>query len=722
MFNKRICYSALLLISSINQTWAVTLNLEPLRHNNKLETPNPNFNYAKAFNSLDLDAVVQDLKELMTKSQDWWPADYGNYGPFFIRMAWHSAGTYRIFDGRGGADGGMQRFYPLDSWPDNTNLDKARRLLWPIKQKYGEKISWSDLMVLAGTVAIDSMGLKTVGFAGGREDAWSAEYINWGNEKKWLASERHDAHGNLQKTFGATQMGLIYVNPEGPNGKPDPLAAAKDIRETFARMAMNDEETVALIAGGHAFGKAHGAASANQYLGPNPHLSPITKQGLGWNNSYKTGKGPDTITSGLEGAWTSSPIHWSHFYLTNLFQYDWMQTKSPSGAIQWQPKEKNTEHLIPDAYNPKLRHAPMMFTTDLALKYDPSYRKISERFLKNPKELEAAFAKAWFKLTHRDMGPRTRYLGKMVPKDTYIWQDPIPPIDYQLVSDEDVKNLKSQILNSDLSISQLVKVAWASASTFRNTDKRGGANGARIVLLPQREWEANDPVELQKVINGLTKIQKQFNSDTKKISMADLIVLAGSAAIEEAAKRGGFDINVPFYPGRNDALQAETDQSSFLVLKPTADGFRNFYDSALNMQSPEEMLIEKASMLNLTVPEMTVLLGGLRVLNTNSGQSQYGVLTHNPGVLSNDFFVNLLDNSTEWKESKTINGVYEGFNRQSGQMLWHATSVDLIFGSNPELRAVTEYYSTSDSKDKFVKDFIKAWVKIMNLDRFDLLK
>lgn len=718
MINKKICGSFILSLIYLSNSWSVPLNLEPLKTNNTVSNPDPNFNYAQAFTSLDLNLVVDDLKKLMTTSQSWWPADYGNYGPFFIRMAWHSAGTYRIFDGRGGADGGMQRFYPLDSWPDNTNLDKARRLLWPIKQKYGDKISWGDLMILAGTVAIDSMGLKTIGFAGGRQDAWTAQYVNWGNEKKWLASERHNAQGQLKQPYGATQMGLIYVNPEGPNGKPDPLSAAKDIRETFKRMAMNDEETVALIAGGHAFGKAHGAANASQYLGPNPHSSPITEQGLGWKNSYKSGKGPDTITSGLEGAWTSTPFKWSHIYLMNLFQYDWEQTKSPAGATQWKPKAQNTENLIPDAYDPNIKHAPMMFTTDLALKYDPAYKEISQRFLKNPQELEMAFAKAWFKLTHRDMGPRSRYLGSMVPQETFIWQDPIPPINYQLVNHDDINQLKMKILNSKLSVSELVRVAWASASTFRNTDKRGGANGARIALLPQRNWSVNDPYELNKVLSTLEKIQQEFNTETKKISMADLIVLAGSAAIEEAAKRGGVEIQVPFYPGRNDALQKDTDQDSFMVLKPNADGFRNYYDTSLNMDTPEQMLVEKSSMLNLSIPEMTALVGGMRVLNTNVNQSSYGVLTNKPGTLNNDFFINLLDNSITWQESKVQPGTFEGY--QNGKIKWKASRVDLIFGSHPELRALAEYYGASDGHKKLIKDFVKAWVKVMNLDRYDL--
>jgi catalase-peroxidase len=702
--------------------WPKKLDLSPLRQNNSASNPlGKDFNYRAAFNSLDLEALVTDLKQLMTTSQDWWPADYGTYGPFFIRMTWHSTGTYRIFDGRGGADGGMQRFAPLNSWPDNTNLDKARRLLWPIKQKYGNKISWSDLMVLAGNVAMDSMGFKTIGFAGGREDAWEPEYVNWGTETKWLAdNQRFHGDKKLKKPYGATQMGLIYVNPEGPGGNPDPLAAAHDIRVTFGRMAMNDEETVALIVGGHAFGKAHGAANASN-LGPAPEGAPIEEQGFGWKNSYKSGKAENTITSGLEGAWTVTPNKWSNNYLENLFKYNWVQTKSPAGATQWIPDDKSTYQLVPDAHDPSKRHAPMMFTTDLALKEDPAYRKISERFLQNPKELELAFAKAWFKLIHRDMGPKSRYLGNMAPKETFIWQDPIPQINYQLVDAGEVTQLKDKVLHSGLTLPQLVRTAWASASTFRSTDMRGGANGARIRLAPQKDWAVNDPAELNKVLTTLEKIQNDFNkSQTGKtqISLADLIVLAGSAAIEEAAKESGYTIEVPFTAGRNDALQAQTDALSFNVLKPTADGFRNYYEKT-NTQSPEVMLIEKAAFLNLTVPEMTVLIGGLRTLNANESQKEFGVFTQKPGTLSNDFFIELLDMSTKWQKSATLDGIYEGVDRKTGKIKWKATSVDLIFGANSELRAVAEVYATKDAKEKFIHDFTQAWVKVMNLDRFD---
>lgn len=705
--------------------WPKQLDLSVLRHNDASANPmGHKFNYAEAFSQLDLNAVKKDLTALMTQSQDWWPADFGNYGPLFIRMAWHSAGTYRVFDGRGGADGAQQRLAPLNSWPDNANLDKARRLLWPIKQKYGRSLSWGDLMVLAGNVAMESMGFKTIGFAGGREDEYVPEQVNWGSEGKWLGRNREDASGQLKKPLGATQMGLIYVNPEGPDGKPDPMAAAKAIRVTFGRMAMNDEETVALIVGGHSFGKAHGAAPAQQYIGPAPEGASITEQGLGWKNSYKSGKGADTITSGLEGAWVVTPTRWSHNYLQNLLSFDWEQTKSPGGAVQWVPKDKSLHQMVPDAFDKTKRHAPMMFTTDLALKFDPSYQKIAQNFKDNPKALEAAFAKAWFKLTHRDMGPRARYLGSMVPKEVMIWQDPIPPVNYEAINNDDIAALKQQILKSGLSVSQLVKTAWASASTFRRTDMRGGANGARIRLAPQKDWAVNEPQALQTVLTKLEAIQKDFNasqSTNKKVSMADLIVLGGAAAIEEAARQGGQNITVPFVPGRGDATQAQTDVTSFNYLKPTADGFRNYFTKE-NPASPAEMLVEKANMLKLSVPEMTALLGGLRVLNANDGDQAYGVFTKQPGVLSNDFFVNLLDMSTVWKKSASTEGVYEGHDRKTGQLKWQATPVDLIFGSNSELRAVAEVYAANDAKQKFAQDFVHAWVKVMQLDRFDLKK
>jgi len=704
--------------------WPKKLDLSPLRQHDAANNPmGESFNYAKEFNTLDLNAVTKDLEQMMTTSQSWWPADFGNYGPLFIRMTWHSAGTYRIFDGRGGADGGGQRFAPLNSWPDNANLDKARRLLWPIKQKYGQKISWSDLMVLAGNVAMDSMGFKTLGFAGGREDDWVSENVNWGAESEWLASKRHSADEKLDKPLAATQMGLIYVNPEGPGGNPDPLAAAHDIRDTFARMAMNDEETVALIAGGHSFGKAHGAASAAKYVGPAPEGAGIEEQGLGWKNSYQTGKGPDTITSGLEGAWTSAPAKFTHDYLKNLMTLNWVQTKSPAGAIQWVPDNKNLSSMIPDAYDASKRHAPMMFTTDLALKFDPAYRKITQHFLDDPKAFEAAFAKAWFKLIHRDMGPRSRYLGSLVPKEEMIWQDPVPAVDYPLVDANDIANLKAKILDSGLTVPELVRTAWASASVFRGTDLRGGANGARIRLAPQKDWAVNNPAELAKVLKTLEDIQKNFNNAQtggKKVSLADLIVLGGSAGIEQASKLAGHTIQVPFTPGRTDASAAQTDAQSFNVLKPTADGFRNYFDKS-NQKSPPEMLVDKAYMLNLTIPEMTVLVGGMRALNANAMQTSDGVFTDKPGTLTNDFFVNLLEMSTQWKKSATTEGEYEGYD-STGKLKWKATPVDLIFGSNAELRAVAEVYAMDDAKEKFVNDFVNAWVKVMNLDRFDIKK
>ncbi len=701
--------------------WPEKLNLNPLRQHSAASNPmGENFNYAEEFESLNLDEVKKDLEILMKTSQDWWPADYGHYGPLFIRMAWHSAGTYRISDGRGGAYGGMQRFAPLNSWPDNTNLDKAQRLLWPIKQKYGRKISWGDLMILAGTVAMESMGFKTLGFAGGREDAWEPDMVYWGPENKFLADERYSGDRELAQPLAAVQMGLIYVNPEGPNGNPDPIAAAKDIRETFGRMAMNDEETVALIAGGHTFGKAHGAAAPSKYVGPEPEAASIEEQGLGWKNNYETGKGADTITSGLEGAWTVNPVQWTHSYLQNLFAFDWVQTKSPAGAIQWIPDDNNASQMVPDAHDPSKRHAPIMFTTDLSLKFDPEYQKIAKRFLDNPKEFELAFAKAWFKLTHRDMGPRARYLGDLVPKEEMLWQDPIPAVDHPLIDDKDVASLKKTILASDLSVPELVRTAWASASTFRGTDMRGGANGARISLKPQINWAANNPKELSKVLKELKTIQKDFNNKQpggKKVSLADLIVLGGAAAIEQAAKQAGHQILVPFTPGRMDAAQEQTDVNSFAVLEPTADGFRNYFASN-NRRSPAERLVDKADLLTLTVPEMTVLVGGMRVLNANSEQSPHGVLTSKPGTLSNDFFVNLLDMSTQWRKSSKSEGIYEGVDREKGNTKWTATSVDLIFGANSELRAVAEVYAANDAQKKFMEDFVSAWTKVMNLDRF----
>jgi catalase-peroxidase len=680
------------------------------------------FRYAQEFKKLDLNTVKKDIAAVLTTSQDWWPADYGNYGPFFIRMAWHSAGTYRIADGRGGAGGGQQRFEPLNSWPDNANLDKARRLLWPVKQKYGKSISWADLMVLAGNVALESMGFKTFGFAGGRQDQWEADMVYWGPEKKWLADERHK-DGNLDNPLAAVQMGLIYVNPEGPGANPDPLLAAKDIREAFGRMAMNDEETVALIAGGHSFGKAHGAADPSKCVGPAPAGAPLEQQGLGWNNQCGSGSGKDTITSGLEGAWTSTPTHFSLQYVSNLFKYDWVQTKSPAGATQWTPKDGGGEGTIPDAHDPTVRHSPMMFTTDLALKFDPAYNRISKRFLDNPQEFELAFAKAWFKLTHRDMGPRARYLGPEVPKEELIWQDPIPAVNHKLVGDSDIEALKKKILSSELTVSELVRTAWASAASFRGTDKRGGANGGRIRLSPERDWAVNNPAELARVLEKLEGIQSDFNKAQKngvKISLADIIVLGGSAAIEQAAKSAGYNVKVPFEPGRMDASQEQTDVSSFAVLEPKADGFRNYYGVG-NYLPPLEMLVERANMLTLTVPELTVLVGGMRVLNANAEGSQHGVFTKKTGTLSNDFFVNLLDMSTNWQKSARSAGIYEGLDRKTGQVKWTATPVDLIFGSHFELRAIAEVYAAEDGKERFVHDFVNAWTKVMNLDRFDLM-
>ncbi|MDB2504307.1 catalase/peroxidase HPI [Gammaproteobacteria bacterium] len=708
-------------VASNDYWWPNRLDLDPLRDNDPASNPlGADFDYAEAFAQLDLEALKADLIAAMTTSQDWWPADYGHYGPFFIRMAWHSAGTYRVSDGRGGAYGGMQRFAPLNSWPDNTNLDKAQRLLWPIKQKYGNHISWGDLMVLAGTVAMDSMGFKTAGFAGGRVDSWEPEEVYWGPEGEWLADERYEGERELKDGLGAVQMGLIYVNPEGPNGNPDPLAAAQDIRETFGRMAMNDEETVALIAGGHTFGKAHGAAGPQGNVGVEPEGASIEEQGLGWNNSYGTGKGADTITSGLEGAWTMNPAAWTHNYLENLYAYDWEQTRSPAGAIQWIPKGGAASNLVPDAHDPSKRHAPIMFTTDLALKEDPAYREITSRWLENPEEFADAFARAWFKLTHRDMGPSTRYLGSLVPTDELVWQDPVPAADYAEINDRDIAKLKSAVLASDLTTAELVRTAWASASTYRGTDFRGGANGARLRLAPQKDWEANNPAEVEKVIGVLEGIQAEFNegSRRRKVSLADLIVLAGSAAVEQAAEEAGHSVEVAFTPGRTDATQDHTDVNSFAVLEPDYDAFRNYFAEGTRL-SPARALIEKADRLTLTVPEMTVLLGGMRSLDANVGGAAHGVFTDRAGTLTNDFFVNLLDMSTVWAKADQ-EGVYEGRDRDTGEMKWTATPVDLIFGSNTELRAIAEVYAMAGSEQRFVEDFAAAWTKVMNLDRFDI--
>jgi catalase-peroxidase len=711
--------------AQVNATWwPDQLNLKILHQHSQLSNPmGEAFNYAEEFKSLDLDAVIKDLRELMTNSQDWWPADYGHYGPFFIRMAWHSAGTYRIADGRGGGGRGAQRFAPLNSWPDNVSLDKARRLIWPIKQKYGRKLSWADLMILTGNVALESMGLKTFGFGGGREDIWEPEEdIYWGQETKWLGDERYKGDRELENPLGAVQMGLIYVNPEGPNGTPDPIAAARDIRETFARMAMNDEETVALIAGGHTFGKAHGAADPVKYVGREPEGAPIEEQGLGWANSFGSGKDVDTISSGLEGAWTSNPVKWDNDYLENLFEYEWELTKSPAGAQQWTPKQVSPDDMVPDAHDPAKKHAPIMFTTDLSLRLDPAYEKISRRFLAHPEEFADAFAKAWFKLTHRDMGPISRYLGPLVPKEPLLWQDPVPAVDYELIGEEDIAALKAKILASGLSISQLVTTAWASASTFRGSDRRGGANGARIRLAPQKDWEVNQPVELAKVLETLEAIQKDFNgnqSGEKKVSIADLIVLGGSAAVEEAAKKAGHEVTVPFAPGRTDATQEQTDVQSFAVLEPVADGFRNYVKKGVE-GSPAELLLDKANLLTLTAPEMTVLIGGLRALGANYGNTELGVFTKWPEALTNDFFVNLLDMSTKWQKSTGPGGVLEGHDRATGAHKWTGTVVDLVFGSNSQLRALAEVYAGSDGQHVFVRDFVAAWSKVMNLDRFDL--
>jgi catalase-peroxidase len=708
--------------------WPNQLDLKPLHQHCPLSNPmGEAFNYAEEFKGLDLDAVIKDLRALMTDSQDWWPADYGHYGPFFIRMAWHSAGTYRIADGRGGAGSGAQRFAPLNSWPDNVSLDKARRLIWPIKQKYGRKLSWADLMILAGNVALESMGLKTFGFGGGRVDIWEPEEnIYWGPEGKWLADERYSGDRELENPLAAVQMGLIYVNPEGPNGKPDPVAAARDIRETFARMAMNDEETVALIAGGHTFGKAHGAADPNKYVGPVPEGAGIEEQGLGWKNSFGSGKGVDTISSGLEGAWTTNPVKWDNNYLENLFGYEWELTKSPAGAYQWTPKDASAAATVPDAHDPSKRHAPTMLTTDLSLRVDPTYEKISRRYLANPQEFADAFAKAWFKLTHRDMGPISRYLGPLVPAEPLLWQDPIPAVDHELIGEQDIAVLKAKVLASGLSISQLVTTAWASAATFRGSDKRGGANGARIRLAPQKDWEVNQPAELAKVLKTLEAVQKDFNgaqssgkSSGKKVSLADLIVLGGCAAVEEAAKKAGHDVKVPFSPGRTDASQEQTDVASFAVLEPIADGFRNYVRKGQE-GSAAELLVGRASLLTLTAPEMTVLIGGMRALNANFGHSKHGVFTKRTETLTNDFFVNLLDMKTKWQKSVTSEGVLEGRDRTTGEPKWTGTVVDLVFGSNSQLRALAEVYACGDSQQAFMRDFVAAWSKVMDLDRFDL--
>jgi catalase-peroxidase len=711
--------------------WPNQVNVKVLnQHSPKSDPMGKEFNYAEEFKTLDLNAVIKDLHALMTDSQDWWPADFGHYGPLFIRMAWHSAGTYRIGDGRGGAGSGQQRFAPLNSWPDNVNLDKARRLLWPIKQKYGRKISWADLMILAGNVALESMGFKTFGFGGGRADVWEpAEEIYWGPEGTWLADERYSGDRDLQNPLAAVQMGLIYVNPEGPNGKPDPIAAARDIRETFARMAMNDEETVALIAGGHTFGKTHGAAVPAQYVGNEPEGADIEDQGLGWKNKFGKGFGGDTIGSGLEVIWTTTPTKWSNNFFTNLFSYEWELTKSPAGAHQWTPKNGAGNGTVPDAHDPSKRHSPSMLTTDLALRLDPAYEKISRRFYEHPDQLADAFARAWFKLTHRDMGPIPRYLGPLVPKEPQIWQDPVPAVDHKLIGEKDIAALKAKILKSGLSISQLVTTAWASAASFRGSDKRGGANGARIRLAPQKDWEVNQPAALAKVLKKLEAIQKEFNSSQsngnkgggkgKKVSLADLIVLGGCAAVEEAAKKAGHKVKIPFSPGRTDASQKQTDVHSFAVMEHAADGFRNYLRSGQRL-SAEEWLVDRAQLLTLTAPEMTVLVGGMRALNANFGQAKHGVFTNRPETLTNDFFVNLLDMNTKWQASSTSEGVFEGRDRATDKIKWTGTRVDLLFGSNSQLRAIAEVYACDDSKEAFVKDFAAAWNKVMNLDRYDL--
>lgn len=705
--------------------WPERVDLGPLRQHSPLSSPmDPNFNYAEEFKKLDLKAVKADIEKVMKTSQDWWPADFGHYGPFFIRMAWHSAGTYRTVDGRGGAGGGQQRFEPLNSWPDNANLDKARRLLWPVKQKYGNRISWADLMVLTGNVALESMGFKTFGFAGGRTDDWEADLVYWGPERKWLADDRYKENKKERKLEGplaAVQMGLIYVNPEGPRGNPDPLAAAKDIRDTFGRMAMNDEETVALIAGGHTFGKAHGRHNPTKCVGVDPAAAKTEEQGFGWKNKCGTGMGVDTTTSGLEGAWTGSPTQWTHQYLTNLYAFDWVKTKSPAGGIQWVPKNNGGANMVPDAHDPKKRHQPIMFTTDLALRMDPEYGKITKRFLENPKEFELAFAKAWFKLTHRDLGPRTKYLGAEVPAEVLIWQDPVPAADYKMISDSDVRSLKGKILDTGLTPTQLVTTAWASAASFRGTDERGGANGARIRLAPAKDWAVNNPAELAKVLKTLESVQADFNKSAwsnKKVSMADLIVIGGAAGLERAAQNAGFKIEVPVTPGRTDATQEQTDLVGYAFLEPKADAFRNYYGPG-NYFSPTEAMIDRANMLRLTVPEMTVLIGGMRALGANADGGKNGVFTNRPGQLTNDYFVNLLDMSTKWQKAKT-EGLYEGVDRKTGAVKWTATPVDLVVGSHSELRAIAEVYAAEGGQQKFLKDFIAAWNKVMMADRFDV--
>ncbi len=708
----------------VRNWWPNQLNLKMLHQNpDTLKPTDPDYNYAKAFSELDYDALKEDLRKVMTESQEWWPADYGHYGPLFIRMAWHAAGTYRVFDGRGGGATGNQRFAPVNSWPDNISLDKARRLLWPIKKKYGNKISWADLLILAGNVALEDMGFKTFGFGAGRVDIWEPEEdVYWGPETEWLADERHREERLLERPLAATQMGLIYVNPEGPNGEPNVMAAAKDIRESFKRMGMDDTETVALIVGGHTFGKTHGAADAQKHLGPEPEAAPLEEMGLGWKNSYGSGKGPDTITSGLEGAWTPTPTKWDNSFLELLFKYEWNLEKSPAGAWQWVAVNPDPEDMVPDAHDPNKRHKPIMLTTDLALKTDPEYVKIARRFLEHPEELEDAFARAWFKLIHRDMGPKSRYLGPEVPEEDLIWQDPIPPVDHELIDAQDAANLKKQILDSGLSISELVYTAWSSASTFRVSDKRGGANGARIRLAPQKDWEVNQPEQLAKVLGVLENIQGEFNAaqkNGKRVSLADLIVLAGNAAIEEAARRAGFTVEVPFAPGRTDATQEQTDVESFGYLEPVADGFRNYLNPACEFPA-EHALIDKAQLLTLTAPEMTVLVGGMRVLGANYGGAAHGVFTDRPGTLSNDFFVNLLDMGVEWKPTTDDAQLFEGHDRKTGQPKWTATRVDLVFGSNSQLRAQAEFYAQDDNREKFVHDFVAAWNKVMNLDRFDL--
>jgi catalase-peroxidase len=705
--------------------WPNQLHLQVLHQNPVSGDPmGPQFRYAEEFAKLDLAAVKNDLYALMTQSQEWWPADYGHYGPLFIRMAWHSAGTYRIADGRGGASSGTLRFAPLNSWPDNANLDKARRLLWPIKQKYGSKISWADLMVLTGNCALESMGFKTFGFGGGRVDVWEPEQdVNWGAEKEWLGDERFSGERELAQPFGAVQMGLIYVNPEGPNGNPDPLASAHDIRETFARMAMNDEETVALIAGGHTFGKVHGAADPKQYVGPEPEGAPVEEQGLGWKNSLGTGNGDATITSGLEGAWTMSPVKWDNNFFDNLFNFDWELTKSPAGANQWKPKNAEADGTVPDAHDPSKRHAPMMLTTDLALRFDPSYGPISKRFHEHPDEFADAFSRAWFKLTHRDMGPISRYLGPEVPTEVLVWQDPVPPVTHKLIDEADIAALKAKIVASGIGIPQLVTTAWASASTFRGSDKRGGANGARVRLTPQKDWDVNQPAQLATVLTALEQIQGEFNhaqTDGKAVSLADLIVLGGCAAVEQAAKDAGQNVKVPFTPGRTDASQEQTDAATFSVLEPLADGFRNYLKASPYGVPTEALLVDRAQLLTLTAPEMTVLVGGLRALGANAGQTKHGVFTNRPGTLSNDFFVNLLDMGTTWTQPSPSEEIFEGRNRATGEVKWTGTRVDLVFGSNSQLRAIAEVYASNDAKEKFVTDFVAAWDKVMNLDRFDL--